>query len=124
GAAARALRERRDLRPAAAADLGAPSRPAARRARAAAPAPLPAARVDAARDGADREPVARRPRDLAGRRRTRDRARRRLPAMKVAHVVIGGDLAGGQLVALELIRALRRRGDDGIVVSPTRGRFT
>lgn len=43
--------------------------------------------------------------------------------MKVVHLVIGGDIAGGQLVALQLIRAARARGDEAVVVSPTPGPF-
>jgi glycosyltransferase involved in cell wall biosynthesis len=44
--------------------------------------------------------------------------------VRVAHLVIGGDVAGGQLVALQLARALRERGDDALFVSPSRGAFT
>jgi glycosyltransferase involved in cell wall biosynthesis len=44
--------------------------------------------------------------------------------MKVAHLLIGGDVAGGQLVALQLARALRARGDDALFVTPARGAFT
>ena len=43
--------------------------------------------------------------------------------MKVAHLVIGGDVAGGQLVALRLARALRDRGGDALFVSPEPGPF-
>jgi glycosyltransferase involved in cell wall biosynthesis len=43
--------------------------------------------------------------------------------VKVAHLVIGGEIAGGQLVALQLVRALRERGDEVLVVSPTPGPF-
>lgn len=44
--------------------------------------------------------------------------------MKVAHLVIGGDVAGGQLVALTLARATRARGGEALFVSPARGPFT
>ena len=44
--------------------------------------------------------------------------------MRIAHLVIGGDVAGGQMVALELARAARRRGDDALFVSPSEGSFT
>jgi len=42
----------------------------------------------------------------------------------VAHLVIGGDVAGGQIVALQLARAARARGDRVVFFSPTRGPFT
>jgi len=42
----------------------------------------------------------------------------------VAHLVIGGDVAGGQMVALQLARAARARGDRVLFLSPTRGPFT
>jgi glycosyltransferase involved in cell wall biosynthesis len=41
--------------------------------------------------------------------------------VKVAHLVIGGDVAGGQLVALALARASRERGDEAVILSPTPG---
>jgi glycosyltransferase involved in cell wall biosynthesis len=44
--------------------------------------------------------------------------------MRVAHLVISGDVAGGQMVALELARAARARGDDVLFLSPGRGAFT
>jgi glycosyltransferase involved in cell wall biosynthesis len=44
--------------------------------------------------------------------------------VKIAHLVIGGDVAGGQMVALELARAARGRGDDVVFLSPSRGPFT
>jgi glycosyltransferase involved in cell wall biosynthesis len=44
--------------------------------------------------------------------------------VKVAHVVMGGEVAGGQLVALQLLRALRAAGGEVLVVSPSRGAFT
>lgn len=44
--------------------------------------------------------------------------------MRIAHLVIGGDVAGGQMVALELARAARARGDDVLFVSPSEGSFT
>ncbi len=43
--------------------------------------------------------------------------------MKVVHLVTSGDVAGGQLVALHLIRAGRARGDDALVISPGPGSF-
>jgi glycosyltransferase involved in cell wall biosynthesis len=42
----------------------------------------------------------------------------------IAHLVIGGDVAGGQIVALQLARAARARGDRVVFLSPTRGPFT
>ena len=44
--------------------------------------------------------------------------------MRVAHLVLGGDVAGGQLVALSLARAARGRGGDVVFLSPWRGSFT
>jgi glycosyltransferase involved in cell wall biosynthesis len=44
--------------------------------------------------------------------------------MKVAHVIVGGDVAGGQIVCDRLLRALRARGDESLVISPTEGDFT
>jgi glycosyltransferase involved in cell wall biosynthesis len=44
--------------------------------------------------------------------------------VRVAHLLIDGEVAGGQLVALELARALRERGDNALFVSPARGPFT
>jgi glycosyltransferase involved in cell wall biosynthesis len=44
--------------------------------------------------------------------------------VKVAHLVIGGEIAGGQLVALQLARATRVRGGDAFFVAPRRGAFT
>jgi glycosyltransferase involved in cell wall biosynthesis len=44
--------------------------------------------------------------------------------VRVAHLVIDGEVAGGQLVALQLAHALRDRGDDAVFVSPTLGAFT
>ena len=43
--------------------------------------------------------------------------------MKILHLVTSGDVAGGQLVALQLARAARDRGDDVAFVSPTDGAF-
>ena len=43
--------------------------------------------------------------------------------MKVVHLVIGGEVAGGQLVALQLARATRNRGHEVAFVSPSRGDF-
>jgi len=42
----------------------------------------------------------------------------------IAHLVIGGDVAGGQVVALQLARAARARGDRVVVLAPQRGPFT
>jgi glycosyltransferase involved in cell wall biosynthesis len=42
----------------------------------------------------------------------------------IAHLVIGGEVAGGQLVALTLARAARGRGDRVVFLSPGRGPFT
>jgi len=47
-----------------------------------------------------------------------------LPHVKVAQLVISGEIAGGQLVALQLAHALRERGDAALFVSPDRGPFT
>ena len=44
--------------------------------------------------------------------------------MKVVHLVIGGEVAGGQMVALRLARAARERGDEVSFVAPERGPFT
>jgi len=44
--------------------------------------------------------------------------------VRIAHLVIGGDVAGGQLVALELARAARARGDDVSFLAPSDGPFT
>ena len=44
--------------------------------------------------------------------------------MTIAHLVIGGDVAGGQIVALQLARAARARGDRVVFLSPARGPFT
>ncbi len=44
--------------------------------------------------------------------------------MNIAHLVINGDVAGGQIVALQLARAARARGDRVVFLSPTRGPFT
>ena len=43
--------------------------------------------------------------------------------MRIVHVVIGGEVAGGQLVALQLARAARDRGDVVSFVSPAEGSF-
>lgn len=43
--------------------------------------------------------------------------------MRVVHLVIGGDVAGGQIVALRLARAARERGHEVSFVSPTDGAF-
>lgn len=44
--------------------------------------------------------------------------------MRVAHLVIGGTVAGGQLVALRLARGLRERGGEPLVLAPAPGPFT
>jgi len=44
--------------------------------------------------------------------------------VKVAQLVIGGDTAGGQIVALAIARAARARGDEVVFCSPSRGPFT
>jgi L-malate glycosyltransferase len=44
--------------------------------------------------------------------------------VKVAHLVIGGEVAGGQVVCRKIIEALLGRGDEALVVSPTPGAFT
>jgi glycosyltransferase involved in cell wall biosynthesis len=44
--------------------------------------------------------------------------------MRIVHLVIGGDVAGGQLVALRLARAAQARGDEVAFVAPERGLFT
>jgi glycosyltransferase involved in cell wall biosynthesis len=43
--------------------------------------------------------------------------------VKVTHLVIGGEVAGGQMVALRLARAARAKGFDVAFVSPTGGAF-
>jgi glycosyltransferase involved in cell wall biosynthesis len=43
--------------------------------------------------------------------------------VRIAHVVIGGEVAGGQIVALNLARAAREAGHDVLFVSPTDGPF-
>ena len=43
--------------------------------------------------------------------------------VRIAHVVIGGDVAGGQLVALRLARAAREAGHTASFVSPSDGEF-
>lgn len=43
--------------------------------------------------------------------------------MKVVHVVLSGDVAGGQMVALRLARATRNAGHEVALVSPTPGPF-
>jgi glycosyltransferase involved in cell wall biosynthesis len=44
-------------------------------------------------------------------------------AVRVVHLIIGGDVAGGQVVALRLARAARRDGHDVAFVSPSSGAF-
>lgn len=43
--------------------------------------------------------------------------------LRIVHLVIGGEVAGGQLVALELARAARARGHEASFVSPSGGAF-
>ena len=43
--------------------------------------------------------------------------------MRIAHVVIGGGVAGGQIVALQLAEAARTAGHDAFFVSPSEGPF-
>lgn len=43
--------------------------------------------------------------------------------MRIGHLVIAGDVAGGQMVALRLLQAARRRGDEGFVIAPAPGPF-
>jgi glycosyltransferase involved in cell wall biosynthesis len=43
--------------------------------------------------------------------------------MRIVHLVIGGDVAGGQMVALRLARAARAAGHDVAFVSPSSGPF-
>jgi glycosyltransferase involved in cell wall biosynthesis len=47
-----------------------------------------------------------------------------MPQVRIVHVVIGGEMAGGQAVALQLARAARDRGDEVSFVAPERGAFT
>ena len=44
--------------------------------------------------------------------------------MRIVHLVIGGEVAGGQVVALRLARAARERGDEVSFVAPEPGPFT
>src|SRR5207237_9239211 len=91
------------------------------------PAPaadVPAAGVAPARDGADGRGDGGRDRDRARRNRAGERARRGVPPMRIVHLVIGGDVAGGQVVALQLARAARERGDEVACVAPEHGPFT
>jgi glycosyltransferase involved in cell wall biosynthesis len=44
--------------------------------------------------------------------------------LKIVHLVIGGEIAGGQLVALRLAHAARDAGHDVVFLSPTAGPFT
>jgi glycosyltransferase involved in cell wall biosynthesis len=41
--------------------------------------------------------------------------------MRIAHLITGGELAGGQVVALQLAIAAREAGHEALFVSPTRG---
>jgi glycosyltransferase involved in cell wall biosynthesis len=43
--------------------------------------------------------------------------------MRIVHLLISGDVAGGQIVALRLARAARERGDDVGFVAPREGAF-
>jgi len=44
--------------------------------------------------------------------------------MKALHVVVGGELAGGQIVCRQIIKTLRDKGHQSMVVSPNEGAFT
>lgn len=44
--------------------------------------------------------------------------------MRIVHLVIAGEVAGGQIVALRLLRAARERGHHVAVVAPAEGAFT
>jgi glycosyltransferase involved in cell wall biosynthesis len=44
--------------------------------------------------------------------------------VRIAQLVISGHVAGGQLVALEIARAAKARGDDVVFLAPGRGPFT
>lgn len=44
--------------------------------------------------------------------------------MRILHVVIDGELAGGQAIARALIEGGRLHGHHGVILSPTRGAFT
>ena len=44
--------------------------------------------------------------------------------MKIAHVIVGGEIAGGQVICGRIMEALKKRGDQVIVISPTSGGFT
>src|SRR5919197_4034455 len=44
--------------------------------------------------------------------------------MRIAQLVISGEVAGGQLVALTIARAAHARGDDVVFLAPSRGPFT
>lgn len=43
--------------------------------------------------------------------------------MRIAHLLLGGEVRGGELVALALARAARARGDDVLFLAPSRGPF-
>jgi glycosyltransferase involved in cell wall biosynthesis len=43
--------------------------------------------------------------------------------MRIAHLVTGGELAGGQAIALRLARVARAAGHDALFLSPTSGEF-
>jgi glycosyltransferase involved in cell wall biosynthesis len=43
--------------------------------------------------------------------------------LRIVHVVLGGDIAGGQIVALQLAHAARQAGHEALFVSPTAGPF-
>lgn len=44
--------------------------------------------------------------------------------MKAAHVIISGDVAGGQKICGRIVHALYCAGDSAVIVSPSRGEFT
>src|SRR5439155_11774502 len=79
--------------------------------------------VPAPRHGADGRGDRGRDRHRARRPRASGRARGGVQ-MRIVHLVIGGEVAGGQVVALRLARGARERGDEVAFVAPERGPFT
>ena len=88
---------------------------------------VPAPRLRARRHAADGRGDPRRPRDRAGRASTAPRELVAVctgpRAVKIVHLVIGGEVAGGQVVALRLARAARAAGHEVAFVSPSAGPF-
>src|SRR5438477_8120898 len=121
--ASRPVRRGRALRTEAAADCEAPCAAADRRTRPSEAADVLETCITVARNSTDGRRLPRRNRDRPQRDRTRKRACCGLP-VKVMHLVIGGEVAGGQAVALQLARALRARGDDAVFIAPAQGTFT